>query len=86
MPMPMTKQEVIPVLREHIVKEILGRDVALADDTALIDDGHLASLQTVQLVTFIAEHFGVEVEPEEIDETNFRSLDSIAALLVGKLR
>lgn len=84
--MPKTKQEVIPVLREHIVKDILGRDVALADDTALIDGGYLASLQTVQLVAFIADHFGVEVEPEEIDESNFRSLDSIASLLVGKLR
>jgi acyl carrier protein len=83
--MPKTKQEVIPVLREYIVKQILARDVALADDTALIEDGYLASLQTVQLVTFIAEHFGVEIEPEEIDEANFRSLDSIATLLIGKL-
>jgi len=83
--MPKTKQEVIPVLREYIVKQILAREVALADDTALIEGGYLASLQTVQLVTFIAEHYGVEVEPEEIDEANFRSLDSIATLLVGKL-
>jgi len=83
--MAATKTEVIGVLREHILKEILGQDVALADDTPLIEGGHLASLQTVELIAFIAERYGVEIEPEEVDETNFRSLDSIATLVVGKL-
>lgn len=82
--MATSKQDVIPVLRDYIVKEILGQAVELADDTPLIEEGHLASLQTVELVGYIAERFGVEIEPEEIDETNFRSLSSIADLVVGK--
>ena len=80
-----TKAEVIPVLREHIIKEMLGQEVAPADDTPWIEGGHLASLQTVELIAFIAERYGVEIEPEEVDETNFRSLDSIAGLVVSKL-
>lgn len=79
------KSEVIPVLRQYIVNELLGQDVALADDTPLIEGGHLASLQAVQLIAFIAERYHVEIEPEEVDETNFRSMESIAALVVGKL-
>ncbi len=82
--MPIPKSEVIPVLREYIVKELLGQAVELADDTPLIEGGHLASLQTVELIAFIAERYGVEIEPEEVDETNFRSLDSIAALVAAK--
>lgn len=83
--MAATKAEVIPVLREHICREILGREVALTDDTPLIEGGHLASLQTVELISFIAERYHVEIEPEQVDETNFRSLDSIAGLVVTLL-
>lgn len=83
--MPVSKLDVIAVLREHIVKVILERDVALADDTPLIEEGHLASLQTVELIAFISERFGAEIEPEEVDETHFRSLESIAALVVSKV-
>ena len=78
--------EVIPVVREFITEELLRRrDLALADDVLLIEDGYLTSLQTVELLMFLEKQFQVEVDPEEVNEDNFRSLKTIAGLVERKL-
>jgi len=59
-----------------------GRDVA--NDERLIDNGVMTSLQTVELVTFLEDEFGIMVEDEEFDEENFGSVDAIATLVEGK--
>jgi methoxymalonate biosynthesis acyl carrier protein len=59
-----------------------GRDVA--NDELLIEKGVMTSLQTVELVTFLEDEFGITVEDDEFDEENFGSVDAIAALVEGK--
>ncbi len=59
-----------------------GRDVA--NDELLIENGEMTSLQTVELVTFLEDEFGITVEDDEFDEENFGSVDAIAALVEGK--
>ena len=59
-----------------------GRDVA--NEELLIENGVMTSLQTVELVTFLEDEFGITVEDEEFDEENFGSVDAIAALVEGK--
>ena len=59
-----------------------GRDVA--NDEPLIENGVMTSLQTVEMVTFLEDEFGVTIEDEEFDEENFASVDSIATLVEGK--
>jgi acyl carrier protein len=76
--------EIMPILRQHITKVLLQSDVHLSDDAPLLEGGHLTSLQTVQLIGYIAERFGVEIEPDEINEEEFRSLRTIAALVQRK--
>ncbi len=78
--------EVIPVVREFITEELLRRrDLALSDDVLLIEDGYLTSLQTVELLMCLEKQFQVEVDPEEVNEDNFRSLKTIAGLVERKL-
>lgn len=84
--MALVQQEVIGQLRRFVVEQVLGREEKLDDDTALIEGGYLTSLQTVELVAYIAEAFQVEIEPEEVDEERFRSLATIAALVCSKAR
>ena len=57
---------------------------AVADDEPLIENGVMTSLQTVELVTFLEDEFGITVEDEEFDEENFGSVEAIAALVEGK--
>lgn len=59
-----------------------GRDVA--NDEPLIENGVMTSLQTVEMVMFLEEEFGITIEDEEFDEENFASVDSIATLVEGK--
>lgn len=81
-----TRLETREIIREHIVKEILQQEVPLWDDTPLIEEGYLTSLQAVELVMFLEQRFGIQIDPEEVNEDEFRSLDTIAGLVQRKLR
>jgi methoxymalonate biosynthesis acyl carrier protein len=59
-----------------------GRDVP--DDEPLIENGVMTSLQTVELVTFLEDEFGIMIEDEEFDEENFGSVEAIARLVESK--
>jgi hypothetical protein len=39
--MELLKPDVIHVLREFILKDVLGRSIELTDETPLIEEGHL---------------------------------------------
>jgi|SoiMethySBSTD1v2_1073268.scaffolds.fasta_scaffold29011_3 acyl carrier protein len=80
-----SEADIIVAVRTYMQKELLQSEVELGDETPLIEGGHLTSLQTVQLVMFIGEQYGVEIEPEEVNEDEFRSLKTIAALVKRKL-
>ena len=80
-----SEAEIVVAVRNYMQKELLQSDAPLGDETPLIEGGHLTSLQTVQLVMFIGEQYGVEIEPEEVNEDEFRSLKTIAALVKRKL-
>ena len=70
-------------IREWLTANVTGgREVA--DDYPLIDSGILTSLQTLDLVMFLEDRFGVRVEDEELDETNFASIRAIATLVESK--
>ena len=66
-------------LRENVTG---GREVL--SDEALIENGVLTSLQTLEMVTFLEERFDIMVEDEEFDEENFGSVEAIAGLVASK--
>ena len=59
-----------------------GREVS--PDEPLIENGVLTSLQTVELVMFMEDKFGIVVEDEELNEETFGSIRSIAELVASK--
>lgn len=56
----------------------------LPEDYPLIENGVLTSLQTVELVMFLEDRFGIMVEDDELDEENFGSINAIAELVASK--
>lgn len=73
------------------VKESLRRFIQhsiqlpqLADDDDLFATGIVNSLFAVQLVTFIEKTFGLEVDAEDLEIRNFRSLNAATAFVQKK--
>lgn len=82
----MDQMQIKEQVRQYILKEFLpGESPAnLKDDTPLRTSGVLDSMATLQVVTFVEENFGIEVEAHEAGVENFDSLNSIAAFVVQK--
>ena len=70
-------------IREWLKQNVTG-STELSDDYQLIDNGVLTSLQTVELVMFMEQEFGVTVEDDELNEENFATVSDIAALISSK--
>ena len=81
--MAVDTQNTTAEIREWVKENVTGSG-ELSDDYPLIENGVLTSLQTVELVMFLEERFGISVEDEELDEENFGTVGSIAALVASK--
>jgi methoxymalonate biosynthesis acyl carrier protein len=76
-------EQVVPEIRGWLRENVTGgRDVP--EDEPIIENGVLTSLQTVELVMFLEDRFGIMVEDEELDEENFGSVNAIAGLVANK--
>ncbi len=70
-------------IQEWLRENVTGaREVP--NDYPLIENGVLTSLQTLDLVMFLEDRFGVTVEDEEMSEENFESIRAIAGLVASK--
>lgn len=70
-------------IRTWLKQNVTGGE-ELSDDYPLIDKGVLTSLQTVELLMFMEEEFGVTVEDEDLTEDNFATVADIAELVAAK--
>ena len=56
----------------------------LDDDDNLFESGIVNSLFAIQLMTFIEKTFSIEVEMDDMDIENFKSLSATTAFVVRK--
>jgi len=79
--------DVLAVVKRHILDRYLpGEDpVNLTPTTALVSGGILDSLGTLDLVTFLEETFGIQLEAHEVDPDRLDTLDRITELVHSKL-
>ena len=79
--------EVKQTVRDYILTEFLPGTPSseLSDSTPLITGAILDSLATLQLVAFLEERFGIEVQPHEASIDYLDSLTNIEALVRSKL-
>ena len=69
------------------VKSFISRSsniTNLDDDDDLFESGIVNSLFAVQLMTFIEKTFAIEVEMDDLDIENFKSLNATTAFVVKK--
>lgn len=77
--------EITPHTMIELVRETVLPDLP-ADFTAEADffEAGLDSMGVMQLVMYLEERFGKNVEPTELSRENFRSASALAALVNGK--
>jgi len=76
-------QDVAEAIRGWLREHVTG-DRAVTDDEELISTGLLTSLQTVELVLFLDQRFGIDITDDEFVEENFNTVDAIARLVTRK--
>jgi acyl carrier protein len=76
---------------EHDIKATVKRFISrssnitkLDDDDNLFESGIVNSLFAVQLMTFIEKTFAIEVEMDDLDIENFKSLNATTAFVMKK--
>ncbi len=81
--MSVSTETAAAAIREWLQENVTGNR-PVADDELLIENGVLTSLQTVELVMFMEDKFGITVEDDELDEETFATVKSIATLVESK--
>ncbi len=80
----MTELEIKAQLKEFFVNELGVDQDELQYDTILFNEGiGLDSIDSIELVAFIDEKFGVQTSG--IDKANFKNIDSLAAYIVAHM-
>ncbi len=69
------REEVMAILTE------IRKDVDFENETKLIDDSILASLDIVAIVGEFNDTFDVEISVEDLIPENFNSVDAMVALI-----
>lgn len=79
-------EEPSATIRGFLLREFLpGEDPAeLTDRTPLITGGILDSISTLKLVTFLEDHFGIEIQAHEAGVEHLDTVERIVALVAAK--
>lgn len=76
------------IMKERLrtfISEITFVDIDTIDDeTKLFEEGNFDSMGLLSLITFLDEEMGVKTEDDELNESNFESLNAIAAFMEKK--
>jgi acyl carrier protein len=69
-------------IKQFLARFFKNHDLQPAEDIFAL--GFVNSLLAIQLVAFVEKTFGVQIEDEDLDLDNFRSIDAISRLVARK--
>lgn len=75
------KQRIRQFLSDNI---LFGDSSHVNDDTSFLGEGIVDSTGVVELVLFVEETFGIQVDDDEIVPDNFDTIDNLAAYIEQK--
>jgi acyl carrier protein len=68
-------------IRRFIEQEVLAGEVAKIENETPLLTGTIDSFGLMQLVTFLEEEFGIEIDPRDMTPEHFGTVDDIATLV-----
>lgn len=79
----MLAESIASPLRQFMARSFDGRP--LADHEDIFALGFANSLFAMQLVAFVEQQFGIEIDSDDLEMDNFRSIQAISRLVERKL-
>ena len=80
-------EEIKIKVRSFVVDNFLfGNANGLEDDTSFLEAGILDSTGVLEMITFLEQHFGVQVHDDELTPENLDSISNIGAFISRKLQ
>jgi acyl carrier protein len=76
--------EIQEQIKDYIVTKFMFDRSALGPDEDLLNQGIVDSMGILQLVNHLEETFGIRINDEDIVPDNFRSLRTLAELVMQK--
>lgn len=78
--------EVEQRVRQYLVSNLrwFGSPDSLTSDYRLIDNDVLDSMAIFEVISFIEDQYGIQVEDQDLVPENFESIKAIAALVAAK--
>lgn len=77
--------EIAQSVLDFVRDELLAEGTHLADVDSPLLDGAVDSLGLMQIVGFVEDEFGVEIDTADITTTHFRTPTAIGDLVAAKL-
>lgn len=74
-------------IKTYIAKNLIfsGDEFKYSDDASFLEEGIVNSLGVMELVAYVEEHFGVNVDDQDITPDNFDSVSKLSAYVQRKL-
>ncbi len=73
-------------IKNYIIDTSLSDPELIKDEALIFDVGLLDSMGLLFLIEFLNEEFNIVVNDEELNPTNFESINSIVDFVEGKLQ
>lgn len=77
------KEKIRAYIKRNLV--VFEEDVSFTDADNIFELGFVNSLFAMKLVTFVEREFEVEIDNEDLDINNFKSVENIALLVEKKM-
>jgi acyl carrier protein len=73
-------------IRSYVAENLLfnSKNYTLDDNTSFLETGIVDSTGVIELVLFVEENFGIQVDNEEIIPDNFDSVNNLATYVMRK--
>ena len=76
----------LEVLREFVIENFLFGDGSnLMEDTSFLEGGIIDSTGILELITFLEEKYGIQIENDELVPENMDSLKKVSIFLERKM-
>lgn len=80
------EEEIKNELRKYLAETSFSNVEDIKDDVLIFDTGLLDSMGLLFLIEFLNEKYKFEVNDEELNPTNFESINSIVAFVSDKIQ